>query len=563
MDKPSSAANRYMDGSASKPRRPRKKKPPSGTPTPSDGSTLHPPGRNVSRPDQGKPIAGGLSTPRAPPASKSNASQTGDKSKRRRRPHPSVDEGSTASEAAGGRGDRKTLTGFAAATTATDPKPGRKSRSAKPSGAAAKPKPKPKTKPLTSKRPEKPLKSPRAPLEKLKIVIRRLPPTLPEAVFWQAVAPHVPFPPPDAPTTTHTVMVPCDQFPADSQEYVRVQAKPISAQPHTIAPAVELDVGPSESTSNGGGHHGSQNDAPNGDETELAVPRRVCRFPIVAQTTWHEEYVRWYIPGKMPKPPNSHMIFSRAYICFAKAHEATQFHQQFNGHLFVDKQGRKYPALVEFAPCQLYPRAVRSLDPLAATIDEDPDFQAFATVLQGPSQPSETEPLQRLQPIKATDAPTVVVGTIAVKPNDIATATPTSTPLLDYLRDKRLKEAWSQKRGPKSSKPTKLEHGKVTILKKSFPDGPANTSKPAKFSSGKKATESKPAAKAKKILKRSESSQGAQGTDTASKPSAAVSLHAKKASKKPENKKKKSYAAGSGASVKSTGASSRSKLDKQ
>ncbi|KAJ1981098.1 hypothetical protein H4R35_000859 [Dimargaris xerosporica] len=564
MDKPAPAAHRSTDGSAPKPRRPRKKKQPLGAPASGEGSASHLPNRKDCRPDRGKAAsAGDPSAPRAPPAPKSNGSQVGEtaeKAPRRRRPRPPASGGSTAGEAPSDRGDRNAST---SSVTAADSKPGRKGRpgprSTKSSGAAAKskskPNPKAKTKPPVSKKPEKPGKPPRAPPEKLKVVIRRLPPTLPEAVFWQAVAPYVPFPPPDVATTTHTAMVPCDQFPASSQENVRVQAKPTLAPPSAKVSAADSGTGPSEPTANGGDHHDEQNDGTSGSETELAVPRRVCRFPIVEQVTWHEEYLRWYIPGKRPKPPNSHVTFSRAYICFAKAHEVAQFHRQFNGHLFVDKQGRKYPALVEFAPSQLHPRIGRFLDPLTATIDDDPDFQAFAAALQGSRQPSETEPSQ---PAKATDAPTIVVGAIAGKPNGTGTDPPTSTPLLDYLRDKRLKEAWSKKRG---SKPTKLEHGRVTILKKSSPDGSSGISKSTKATSGKKATEPKPDSKAKKILKRSGPAKGAQGPDAASKASAAAPSPVKKTPKKSE--KKKPHGSGGGASVKSANAPGQSKLDKK
>ncbi|RKP39566.1 regulator of nonsense-mediated decay, partial [Dimargaris cristalligena] len=95
-------------------------------------------------------------------------------------------------------------------------------------------------------------------------------------------------------------------------------------------------------------------------------------------------YYRWYFPGKVPKNRSKQPVFSRAYIRFNSMEEVVQFHQNFNGHVFVDGQGQQTAALVEFAPNQLLPSASRFRDNKAGAIERDSDYLAFVQSLTQP-----------------------------------------------------------------------------------------------------------------------------------------------------------------------------------
>lgn len=86
----------------------------------------------------------------------------------------------------------------------------------------------------------------------------------------------------------------------------------------------------------------------------------------------------------------SHIIFSgqnatsRAYINFINDEDIFIFKDRFDGYVFVEtKGGVEYPAIVEFAPFQLPKSKSRKKDNKCNTIETDPDFIKFMTLLNG------------------------------------------------------------------------------------------------------------------------------------------------------------------------------------
>lgn len=76
---------------------------------------------------------------------------------------------------------------------------------------------------------------------------------------------------------------------------------------------------------------------------------------------------------------------SRAYINFVNDEDIFIFKDRFDGYVFVEARGGvEYPAIVEFAPFQGLPKSKsRKRDNKCNTIETDPDFIKFMTFLNG------------------------------------------------------------------------------------------------------------------------------------------------------------------------------------
>lgn len=109
-------------------------------------------------------------------------------------------------------------------------------------------------------------------------------------------------------------------------------------------------------------------------------------------------------------------IASRAYLNFHSSDALHKFHQLYQGHAFVDSKGSEHKAQLEWAPYQRVELAAAPRDPLQGTIGAEADYLAF---VQAPNEDSK----------RATVVPAVP---------------PTSTPLLDELRAKALKQRQRQ-----------------------------------------------------------------------------------------------------------------------
>nr|VWO95268.1 N/A [Ganoderma boninense] len=132
-----------------------------------------------------------------------------------------------------------------------------------------------------------------------------------------------------------------------------------------------------------------------------------------------EETVSWraYYPGKFKTRLNKENIPSRAYIAFRDEQILASFSQEYDGHVFRDKNGNESIAVVEFAPFQKVPNEKKKADSRAGTIEKDEDYVSFLESLKEVS----TKPF---------DADTLETLIASTQPTPL----PTTTPLLEALK---------------------------------------------------------------------------------------------------------------------------------
>ncbi|KAG9126299.1 hypothetical protein FRC07_004037 [Ceratobasidium sp. 392] len=130
-----------------------------------------------------------------------------------------------------------------------------------------------------------------------------------------------------------------------------------------------------------------------------------------------DETVSWklYIKGKLRTKLNKENVPSRAYVEFLTPEAVIAFNQDYNGHLFRDKQGNESTAVVEYAPYQKVPHTTRKADTKIGTIETDEDYVSFLNALNKPPEP------------------TPDINELAAQTSNTLTE-PTSTPLLDALK---------------------------------------------------------------------------------------------------------------------------------
>ncbi|GLB39800.1 putative smg-4/UPF3 family protein [Lyophyllum shimeji] len=134
--------------------------------------------------------------------------------------------------------------------------------------------------------------------------------------------------------------------------------------------------------------------------------------------TWvTDDTVTWkaYYGGKSRKRLNKENIPSRAYIAFKNEEILSQFGREYDGHLFRDKQGNEYQAVVEFAPYQKIPSEKKKVDARNATIEKDEDYISFIESLKAAAN---AEPVS-IESLIAASQPT---------------PPPKTTPLLEALK---------------------------------------------------------------------------------------------------------------------------------
>ncbi|GAC97818.1 hypothetical protein PHSY_005406 [Pseudozyma hubeiensis SY62] len=161
---------------------------------------------------------------------------------------------------------------------------------------------------------------------KSKVVIRRLPPNLPEEILWKAVSPWI----------------------RDAKD---CQALDASTAADTPAQA--------------------------GSETTSPAPP--------ASTAATVDFKK-FVAGKLKTDANKQSKHARAYVRFLDPQSLVQFHKAFDGHIFRDSKGKESVAIVEFAPYQkvVLPPAASvqrgrkaKPDPKQGTIEKDADYQSF------------------------------------------------------------------------------------------------------------------------------------------------------------------------------------------
>uniref|UniRef100_A0A0C9PZX1 UPF3A protein n=1 Tax=Fopius arisanus TaxID=64838 RepID=A0A0C9PZX1_9HYME len=119
--------------------------------------------------------------------------------------------------------------------------------------------------------------------------------------------------------------------------------------------------------------------------------------------------------------------FCRSYINFTDQKDIFMFREKFDNYVFVDGKGTEYPAVVEFAPFQRLPkkRIGRKKDVKCGTIETDPYYVAF---------------LDSLKNLEADAAGTQPKTEFSFQPFDNAQKKVTTTPLLEYLKQRKMEK---------------------------------------------------------------------------------------------------------------------------
>ncbi|KAJ2574320.1 hypothetical protein GGH19_003911 [Coemansia sp. RSA 1807] len=185
-----------------------------------------------------------------------------------------------------------------------------------------------------------------------KVCVRWLPADLPEHVFWQSIESSLPWF--DA---SHTGSV------VEHERLVLATTEP-SANSDTPAPETELQ--PTEATD--AGTSISLHAATTTGTMCVYESANVSRLDT-------RPYWRQFVAGKQYQSRAKAAEPSRAYIVFATASEAREFHQKYHGHTFT-KNGMQSRARVEQAMFQCM-AVTDAVDPLEGSIDDDPAFRAF------------------------------------------------------------------------------------------------------------------------------------------------------------------------------------------
>lgn len=116
------------------------------------------------------------------------------------------------------------------------------------------------------------------------------------------------------------------------------------------------------------------------------LPEKIFHTSIA---DWHKAIdLFYYVPGKLATNKEETDRFSRAYVKFRKQEDLNDFVKRFQGHQYVSSANREYRAIVELA---LYQKIAKPLsptskarDPLAGTIEQDPEYLAFVESLKAP-----------------------------------------------------------------------------------------------------------------------------------------------------------------------------------
>ncbi|XP_055919823.1 regulator of nonsense transcripts 3B [Eupeodes corollae] len=119
----------------------------------------------------------------------------------------------------------------------------------------------------------------------------------------------------------------------------------------------------------------------------------------------------------------------RAYITFRNHDDVFLFRDRFDGYVFVDTKGEEYPAIVEFAPFQGLPKnKARKTDPKVGTIESEQHYINFLQKLEEDREACKNE--CKLE--------------FSLQPKDDKKVT--STPLLQFLMNKKMERREEQKK---------------------------------------------------------------------------------------------------------------------
>lgn len=170
------------------------------------------------------------------------------------------------------------------------------------------------------------------------------------------------------------------------------------------------------------------------------LPPRISEQDFLAQVSPLPDYDYIYIiNGDTSLGENS---FSRVYINFMNQEDIFNFKEKFDNYVFVDDKGHEYAAVVEFAAFQKIPkkRGKFRTDPKVDSIEADPVYLQFLESLK--EQPNQDEkPEYSYQPSNENKL-------------DL------STPLLNYIKQKKIERLKSRDEKREERKKRELERKK-------------------------------------------------------------------------------------------------------
>lgn len=302
---------------------------------------------------------------------------------------------------------------------------------------------------------------------RLKVIIRRLPPNLPEHIFVNAIKPFLGNPiyetiEYELPKPKAEEAITSDQqgdgpaadanTPGVDNRASDTKVEPIQASTTEVSDDTENHASTSPQDQNDASEAKETSKEPKASTTTLHRLTRVNRFVNEAAARITIDWFA-YIQGRLAKDASKAEKPSRAYLHFTDQQTLVDFHKAFDGHLFVDSKGKGSYALVEFAPYQRIPRKDFKPDPKQDTIEQDPRFQAFVESLENADRPktaaSGTNDIERMEHSLATTMANLSLQKEAEKPK--------TTPLLEHLRAK----AAAKGSGKKRTKPAKVKAAKA------------------------------------------------------------------------------------------------------
>ncbi|OMJ25969.1 Regulator of nonsense transcripts UPF3 [Smittium culicis] len=295
----------------------------------------------------------------------------------------------------------------------------------------------------------------------LKLVIRSLPPDLPEHIFWMSIEKFLKWYNPDKPgkiikiskkisnlssVTTET------QNPLENKSDIQEAGandksnnkregessdfqnlKSVDSSSENIK---EIDI-PNGTISKGMTDSNDSNKSSKNIESNFFLcPVTVEDVPVYSSPSLdvlnHYPYWRSFVKGKVTKRDSKLSIPSRAYIKFKDIDELKHFSKAYNGHKFVSKSGIEYTACVEASPFQAAPHDTKHIkDNLCGTIFNDKDFLEFANSKNDSHNDDSTNDL------KINDPPTN--NSLSVTLSDISSAQKLPNPSSNLLYKSALK----------------------------------------------------------------------------------------------------------------------------
>lgn len=144
--------------------------------------------------------------------------------------------------------------------------------------------------------------------------------------------------------------------------------------------------------------------------------------------------------------------YSRAYINFLNSSDMDSFREKYDNHVFLSKDGREYPAVVENALWHKSPKSgpfyisnstqlAESEDQATSEVEKDPDFTEFLERLENRKKGPQNSLIQTLE--ANLDELTNLSN---AGPSHAGKVTKIITPLIGYVNQKRTSKSQKKTR---------------------------------------------------------------------------------------------------------------------